>query len=210
MKHCPWCGGPASAGKAVEQASGKCPRCEVDFLLVTAGKETLRECPDCGGLWVDNATLQRICTEQEEMQAVMGFNPEPPRTTGDESHPPARMYIPCPECKKLMNRRQFAGCSGVVVDWCKAHGTWFDRDELKQIVQFIQAGGLNKSRERERMELEERKLNIRDQERNLRTLSRLAGEPSLPHTPLGGEPDLLRVFGDIWRALHGKGTADER
>ncbi len=203
MKHCPWCGALASAARPVEPASGKCPRCDVDFVLVKVGKHTLRECPSCGGLWVDNTTLQRICTEQEEMQAVMGFSAEPPRLADAESHRTARMYIPCPECRKLMNRRQFAGCSGVVVDWCKPHGTWFDRDELKQIVQFIQAGGLNKSRELEKMQLEEAKSNIRDQERNLRAISRLACEPSPPRASLGGDVDLLRVIGDIWRALRG-------
>lgn len=201
MKHCPWCGALASAGRAVEQAPGKCPRCDTAFLLVKAGRETLRECPACGGLWVDNATLQRICTEQEEMQAVMGFNPDPVRTAVGKSHQPARVYIPCPECQKLMNRRQFAGCSGVIVDWCKAHGTWFDRDELKQIIQFILAGGLNKSREREKIKLEEEKQNLREQERNLRAISRLACEPSLPAASLGSDTDLLRVFGEIWRTL---------
>ena len=37
-----------------------------------------------------------------------------------------------------MNRVQFANCSHVIVDVCKPHGTWFDRDELRRIVELAQ------------------------------------------------------------------------
>jgi len=56
-----------------------------------------------------------------------------------------------------MNRVNFANCSHVVVDVCKQHGTWFDRDELRRIVEFIRAGGLESARAREMAELEERR-----------------------------------------------------
>jgi Zn-finger nucleic acid-binding protein len=54
-----------------------------------------------------------------------------------------------------MNRVNFARCSGVVVDVCKGHGTWFDRDELSQIVEFIRGGGLEAARNKEKAQLEE-------------------------------------------------------
>jgi Zn-finger nucleic acid-binding protein len=53
-----------------------------------------------------------------------------------------------------MNRINFARCSGVIVDICKGHGTWFDRDELSGIVQFIRSGGLEISRQKEKNEIE--------------------------------------------------------
>jgi Zn-finger nucleic acid-binding protein len=53
-----------------------------------------------------------------------------------------------------MRRVNFARCSGVVIDVCRAHGTWFDRDELHRIVLFIRTGGLELSRERQMAELE--------------------------------------------------------
>ena len=52
-----------------------------------------------------------------------------------------------------MNRINFARCSGVIVDVCKGHGTWFDRDELRAIVEFVRGGGLELSREREKSEI---------------------------------------------------------
>ena len=203
MKHCPWCGEDAATGKPAENEIGKCPRCDIDFLLVRLGKRTLSECPGCGGLWVDHDTLQDICTSHEEQQAVMGFNPSPVAITGAAEAKHKRAYIPCPRCNKLMNRRQFAGCSHVVVDWCKAHGTWFDRDELRQIVQFILDGGLVKARERERRQIEEARQNLREETRSLERLSRLAQEPDFSASQQGFEIDLSGVLGGIWRSIKG-------
>lgn len=70
-------------------------------------------------------------------------------------------YVPCPICKQLMHRVNFAKCSTVIVDVCKPHGTWFDKEELRRVVEFIRAGGFDKARaieiaelKRQRRELE--------------------------------------------------------
>jgi Zn-finger nucleic acid-binding protein len=52
-----------------------------------------------------------------------------------------------------MNRVNFARCSSVIVDVCRAHGTWFDQDELRRMVEFIRNGGLEKARTKEQEEL---------------------------------------------------------
>ena len=49
-----------------------------------------------------------------------------------------------------MNRINFARCSGVIVDVCRGHGTWFDASELREIVEFIRGGGLELAPKRER------------------------------------------------------------
>jgi hypothetical protein len=41
-----------------------------------------------------------------------------------------------------MVRKNFGHTSGVIVDWCGAHGTWFDADELERVAAFVAAGGL--------------------------------------------------------------------
>ncbi len=65
------------------------------------------------------------------------------------------MYRPCAQCGDLMHRVNFAGNSGVVLDACRAHGSWFDADELAKIVAFIRAGGLDEARRREVRRLEQ-------------------------------------------------------
>jgi len=204
MKHCPWCGEDANTGKPLEGARGKCPRCNVEFLLLKAGKKMLSECPACGGLWVDNETLREICTSQEEQQAVMGFNPASMPAASATAAPSSRTYIPCPECKKLMNRKQFADCSHVIVDWCKDHGTWFDRNELRQVVQFILDGGLRKSRELEMARLEDAKQNLREERRNSEKLSMLGGGRDFAPSRESLDTDLFSVLGSLGHSLKTK------
>jgi Zn-finger nucleic acid-binding protein len=65
-----------------------------------------------------------------------------------------REYIPCPDCRQLMNRKNFGNISGVLVDICKPHGFWFDAGELGRIVKFVMRGGLVEAQKRERVERE--------------------------------------------------------
>lgn len=58
-------------------------------------------------------------------------------------------YLSCPLCRSSMNRVNFGKVSGVIVDVCRVHGTWFDGGELTRVVSFASAGGLVKTRERE-------------------------------------------------------------
>jgi Zn-finger nucleic acid-binding protein len=119
---------------------------------VVIGKSRMRECPKCEGIWVDADSLHEICEDREDQAAVLGM----------ASHLPAAespditkvQYLPCPVCKELMNRVNFANCSHVIVDVCQKHGTWFDHDDLRHMVEFIQAGGMAQSRQREIADLE--------------------------------------------------------
>ena len=153
-KHCPHCGAAAAQATAAELSVLKCPQCKTKMSSITLGTVALRECEQCVGLWVEVAAFEKICADREEQSAVLGAaSPAPthqaPSAGIEEIH-----YAPCPQCGQLMNRINFARCSGVIVDICKGHGTWFDRDELSGIVQFIRGGGLEVSRQREKTEIE--------------------------------------------------------
>jgi Zn-finger nucleic acid-binding protein len=119
---------------------------------VTIGSSSLAECMKCEGLWADVETLQQICAEREKQAAVLGMPAPALEKPGIEKN---IRYIPCPVCHQLMNRVNFARCSNVIVDVCKAHGTWFDKDELRRTVEFIRSGGLEKARERQLASMEE-------------------------------------------------------
>lgn len=41
-----------------------------------------------------------------------------------------------------MNRGVFGRKSGVIVDTCRTHGTWFDARELEACEAYVEAGGL--------------------------------------------------------------------
>lgn len=162
-KFCPHCGARASRAETSETKELKCPRCRSSMRLIQVGSSELHECAECEGLWVDVDSFNSICADREQQAAVLGAaSPAPSNELkSDESHV---RYIPCPQCKQLMNRINFARCSGVVVDVCKGHGTWFDRDELRQIVEFIRAGGLDAAREREMAKIQEERRQLQQEQ----------------------------------------------
>lgn len=127
------------------------------------GASNVRECPKCEGIWTDTETLRQICADREKQAAVLGMPTHLPSNEGVELEKQIR-YLPCPVCGDLMNRVNFANFSNVIVDVCREHGTWFDRDELRRIVEFIRAGGMDQARAREIQNLEaDRRLARADQ-----------------------------------------------
>ena len=163
FSNCPYCGTEAERGPAAA-TNLHCPKCERKRKLVAVriGSIAVDECGDCAGLWLEHRTFERIQTEKEEHSAILGM---PVPVTA--SHEKAVRYCPCPVCGALMNRLNFARCSGVIVDTCKQHGTWFDADELRQIVTFIEAGGMAKARERELEQLHDEKESLKSTMRQL-------------------------------------------
>jgi Zn-finger nucleic acid-binding protein len=155
-KHCPHCGAAASRGP-VEDANAKlnCPACEAPLVPVVLGQTILNECGRCFGVWLDTQTFEQICAEREQQAVILG-RPEPQEIDVNR----AWRYLPCAACGHLMQRVNFAGQSGVIVDVCRDHGVWFEREELRRIVEFIRAGGMYEAREAqlERLERERQRL----------------------------------------------------
>jgi Zn-finger nucleic acid-binding protein len=160
MRNCPSCGAEAADTSPDSPSSLKCPHCGTYLSSAHAGKHVLNECTRCGGLWLDKNTFQEICIREESQEAVLGYQMRHDAAVPEIDRKSQRAYIPCPECKKLMNTKNFSGCSGIVLDWCREHGNWFDRGELQKIITFIKNGGLRKAREREIENLQERRLDF--------------------------------------------------
>jgi Zn-finger nucleic acid-binding protein len=172
MKHCPWCGQESGSARPEKAGGLKCPRCTEPLARIQVKEHPLSECLKCGGLWVDSLTLQKVCTTAEDQEAVLSMDQRAIPIASATSRP-FRAYVPCPLCAKLMNRTNFAGCSGVVIDWCKPHGSWFDKDELRRIVEFVRSGGLKRSRERQKEQLEQERDRLKEQQRYITRLARL-------------------------------------
>jgi len=153
-KFCPHCGTKIERTEEKEVALRLCPRCRGPLAAITLGSTRALECPRCSGLWIDTETFNEICADREKQAPVISRTPEAPEP--DPAFPALDSihYVPCPICTKLMNRVNFARSSGVILDICKADGVWFDREELRRVVQFVHAGGLDVSRQREREQWE--------------------------------------------------------
>ena len=148
----------------------------------------MRECERCGGLWVEVAAFEEVCANREQQSAVLGGAlPAPARQLTARRESEKIHYAPCPQCGQLMNRINFARCSGVIVDVCKGHGTWFDRDELSGIIEFIRGGGLDVARRKEKRDIEFERQELRREQ--LVAASRASGSIGLSYSDeerLGG------------------------
>jgi len=149
-KHCPDCGSELTlAAREAAHADRACPRCDVPLHPRNVGDVVVDECGGCHGLFLDHVAVKRVVTDRQQAraEALLGSLPE---TTNTTAVPPSgRMYIKCPLCKVIMNRKLFAGGSGVVIDICRAHGVFFDVGELPKIITFVMNGGLEAAKQKE-------------------------------------------------------------
>jgi Zn-finger nucleic acid-binding protein len=159
-RDCPRCGA-VGAPPAVGAKPLNCPACGKAALFSRGlGGVNLSSCADCGGVWADAVSFKKLCEDRAAQSAYMGEGSALERPKASDPSKEDIRYRPCPSCGELMNRFNFAGCSGVILDVCKPHGVWFDADELRRIVEFIRGGGLDVARAKEKtaLELERRRL----------------------------------------------------
>lgn len=108
------------------------------------------ECARCGGLWLGDDLLRDLVKGQGTLPE--GFTGPLPRARLERNRPGVPLYRPCPECGKLMNRRNYGQGSGVILDVCRDHGLWFDADELARVLAWTRAGGDDQAARRARTE----------------------------------------------------------
>jgi Zn-finger nucleic acid-binding protein len=157
-RFCAHCGAEARREVLDDATPLGCPRCREPMQALRLGVTMARECAACGGLWLDPASLQQLSNAREERAGVLSVLAA--RTPAAAVPPDVIRYVPCPCCQKLMNRKNFAQSSGVVLDVCATHGVWLDRGELERVLGFVEGGGLARARARERERLvdEQRRL----------------------------------------------------
>lgn len=187
-KFCSHCGARVERSEVDENAREACPRCKGDLRTATVGKTSLRECPKCEGVWLNKAAFEQVCTDTEEQSALLGMASSLPTDLIGNVEKEIR-YRPCPCCSELMHRVNFARCSHVIVDVCAQHGTWFDKDELREIVEFIRAGGMTKARALEELEAKRRLQSLEDRSRDFES------RPSGWNTESGGSADGYDLVG---------------
>lgn len=118
----------------------RCPKCDIEMkVLLKDGIET-DEYPKCGGIWVDNIEEKQVLRMKPAV-----FTVEELKNIRSVYQPLGReedvRYHKCPRCGQLMWRKNYLRHSGIVVDKCKKHGTFFDKGELEKAAEFIQKGG---------------------------------------------------------------------
>jgi Zn-finger nucleic acid-binding protein len=145
-------------------------------------------------MWADADSFRKLCEDRETQTIFMG--PGTAMSHPQVSDPSAGgiLYRPCPACAELMNRFNFAGCSGVILDACKPHGVWFDADDLRRMVAFIRGGGLDAARQRELHQLEEARRRLEHPEPSLAPILR---DPLMNPHPITSARGLLETLFNV-------------
>jgi Zn-finger nucleic acid-binding protein len=111
-----------------------CPRCGTPLASVQTRSALLSGCQACGGVWLDNGSTQRVidalCGDTVgRADALSRFAQRP---TDRERQ------IACPVCTQALARWTVPEAN-IDVDFCRDHGTWFDRDELGAVARSYAA-----------------------------------------------------------------------
>jgi Zn-finger nucleic acid-binding protein len=151
--HCSGCGHELGLEPIPEAAELACPSCAEPLATFQGETGKLHDCAKCGGQFVGHRLLKELLVRREVLGSVAsaatgGPAPRVPVAT-------AVRYVKCPVCEVHMNRKNFGGSSGVIVDVCSKHGFWFDAGELPRVLFFVESGGLARARKREEDELVE-------------------------------------------------------
>jgi Zn-finger nucleic acid-binding protein len=149
--HCSACGRELGLEPVGESDERSCPTCEKALVAFHGTGGVLLDCAGCGGQFVEHELLSSLLESREVTGLAVTRRVSRAKLALAEVR-----YVPCPVCRALMNRKNFGGESGVVVDVCSKHGTWFDEGELPRVLAFVETGGLTLARahqrERERSE----------------------------------------------------------
>ena len=198
--HCQACGRVLVSSEASGSAPPfPCPRCKAELKARTYGDLGVEECDACGGLFLAPQTMDRLVAARDMPTNLRLHLPK--RALKGET---AVRYLFCPVCGKSMNRQAFGRVSGVVVDVCKGHGVWFDAGELAAVIEFVQRGGLERERERQLAELNERERRVREGALNADRMDGL-GEDYLSGNRRSARIghlhgiEVLQFIADLWR-----------
>jgi Zn-finger nucleic acid-binding protein len=187
---CSQCGAPLEPEPELVPTELICPR-GCGGLSVVAD---ICECPRCGGIFVSNEALGELVMRHRDH---VGTTIRPPELPADHV-----TYIPCPKCNVRMNRTVFGKSSGVIVDVCKQHGTWFDARELTASLAFIERGGLQlvEKREAERKAREAREKEVERRTKGFEAATLSSSHP-IGTSDLADHADTLRGLVEILLSL---------
>ena len=116
-----------------------CPRCKGECKTSWYEGVCIDTCVRCEGSWLDEGELAAIKASREktftraEIDAIRGVTDKV--VVGKEA---LASELACPKCEGPMERYNYAGASGVVLDKCCAHGIWFDKGELEAVQILVE------------------------------------------------------------------------
>lgn len=107
-----------------------CPHCAVRLHGADVWPSVIRGCGRCGGIWLDTHACMRLVRSPDPRiveLANRAARNAPAPVSGTEPR----------QCLQCGVRMAHSAISGVTVDACAQHGTWFDANELQRVVRGV-------------------------------------------------------------------------
>ncbi|WP_345984693.1 zf-TFIIB domain-containing protein [Sulfurimonas sp. HSL-1656] len=124
-----------------------CPVCHTNMSTIDVGEKVpflIERCESCMGLFFDKEELESMIDMTVKGGRNVNLNLLQ-ELTENPRYVDVVVYRRCPVCRKHMQRRNFGRRSGVIMDECVEHGIWLDPGELRQIMEWVKAGGLKRA-----------------------------------------------------------------
>lgn len=150
---------PPSSGSVYRALppAAPCPRCGGRLAEASFHEAAVLDCTACEGLFLPKRVIDALTLEDgRALRLAFPWRERVPE-------PFEVRYLSCPICQGRMNRENFGMVSGVVVDVCKDDGVWFDAGEINAVIGFVEAGGLERTRQLKAEQRGEEKARLHEQ-----------------------------------------------
>jgi Zn-finger nucleic acid-binding protein len=111
-----------------------CVSCDEPMVVLEVDEVEIDYCLECGGIWLDSGELGILLGDEDKVQRFLSEAVPAPKK--------AEVYRKCPICLKKMTEIEIGkGDNKIYIDRCKqSHGLWFDRGELRDVLEFMNHG----------------------------------------------------------------------
>ena len=113
-----------------------CVVCKEPMVTYELQKVEIDHCLNCDGIWLDAGELEILLEEADEVQAFLAQFRDASAEKSSRK---------CPICLKKMEQVALGSGKKVQIDRCRNHhGIWFDRGELREVIEIFDANQNNK------------------------------------------------------------------
>ena len=105
-----------------------CPACKNPMIVLELEQVEIDYCTGCEGIWLDSGELELLLENTKERKELL-------ESFKEDVSSKERSYG-CPICGKRMSKIFVGDQNRVLIDKCrKDHGIWFDKGELKSVIE---------------------------------------------------------------------------
>lgn len=106
-----------------------CPVCKEPMIILELLKVEIDYCYNCSGIWLDEGELELLLDDNINKETLLSSF-KPVSNCKEKKRK-------CPICLKKMKKINVGVEERILIDKCKYnHGLWFDKGELKQVIEF--------------------------------------------------------------------------